>query len=384
MAENGDALFLLEILHGLRRHLIGAVPLVHIADVFIMMRDLLELGLDPAGADAHDMDALRAQLAAERARQAQDIALARAVHRLIRHRLPGRVRAHVDDAAAGMHIRQARVAHASERERIELRAGEQLLAVRLGKGAEHAAAGRIDQHLDLGLLLLEQGLIGVDAAQIREIERDRTDGVRALVAQLLQPLFSAGNDPDLVIARVFVHSVDELPADTGGCAGDDSNVHTFSSKTKKSVVLSYRICSGCARDGYKKRAGSTNRFWESAQALNVTDWDGLRAILHAQRYRRAPLKASFCAIRIRKNPLKRIVSEDLGGRSVIIGFQKTQIYQRFAGSRQEVFILKIQNDENNAAQQDNGRRFVSPIIPAIPATYSFKPDEIYASTCRLF
>ena len=47
----------------------------------------------------------------------------------------------------------------------------------------------------------------------------------------------------------------------------------------------------------------------------------------------------------------------LYGRSVIIGFQKTQIYQRFAGSRQEVFILKIQNDENNAAQQDNGRRF---------------------------
>ena len=38
------------------------------------------------------------------------------------------------------------------------------------------------------------------------------------------------------------------------------------------------------------------------------------------------------------------------GRSVIIGFQKTQIYQRFAGSRQEVFILKIENDENNAAQ----------------------------------
>ena len=46
----------------------------------------------------------------------------------------------------------------------------------------------------------------------------------------------------------------------------------------------------------------------------------------------------------------------LFGRSVIIGFQKTQIYQRFTGSQQEVFILKFQNDENNAAQQDNGRR----------------------------
>lgn len=43
-----------------------------------------------------------------------------------------------------------------------------------------------------------------------------------------------------------------------------------------------------------------------------------------------------------------------GGRSVIIGFQKTQIYQRFAGSRQEVFILKIQNNENNAANRTTG------------------------------
>ena len=39
------------------------------------------------------------------------------------------------------------------------------------------------------------------------------------------------------------------------------------------------------------------------------------------------------------------------------GTRKTKIYQRFVGSRQEVFILKIQNDENIAAQQDNGRRF---------------------------
>ena len=38
------------------------------------------------------------------------------------------------------------------------------------------------------------------------------------------------------------------------------------------------------------------------------------------------------------------------GRSVIIGSQKTQIYQWFAGSRQEVFILKILEFENNAAQ----------------------------------
>lgn len=44
------------------------------------------------------------------------------------------------------------------------------------------------------------------------------------------------------------------------------------------------------------------------------------------------------------------------GRSVIIGSQKTQIYQWFAGRQQEVFILKFQNDENNATHQDNGWR----------------------------
>ncbi len=47
----------------------------------------------------------------------------------------------------------------------------------------------------------------------------------------------------------------------------------------------------------------------------------------------------------------------LYGPSVIIGSQKTQIYQWFAGSRQEVFILKILKFENNAAQQDNGRHY---------------------------
>ena len=46
------------------------------------------------------------------------------------------------------------------------------------------------------------------------------------------------------------------------------------------------------------------------------------------------------------------------GPSVMIGSQKTQIYQRFADSRQEVFILKIQNDENNAAYVDSRRCFI--------------------------
>ena len=37
--------------------------------------------------------------------------------------------------------------------------------------------------------------------------------------------------------------------------------------------------------------------------------------------------------------LQHFIVLEVFGPSVIIGFQKTQIYQRFAGSRQEVFIL---------------------------------------------
>ena len=40
-----------------------------------------------------------------------------------------------------------------------------------------------------------------------------------------------------------------------------------------------------------------------------------------------------------RNKLKIDRNSPIFGRSVIIGFQKTQIYQRFAGSQQEVFIL---------------------------------------------
>ena len=39
-----------------------------------------------------------------------------------------------------------------------------------------------------------------------------------------------------------------------------------------------------------------------------------------------------------ENPLKSYDFSGFSGLSVIIGFQKTQIYQQFAGSWQEVFI----------------------------------------------
>ena len=57
------------------------------------------------------------------------------------------------------------------------------------------------------------------------------------------------------------------------------------------------------------------------------------------------------------------------GRSVMIGFQKTQIYQRFAGSRQEVFILNISVQNcylgNNVTQAIFPHKIVQNIIGCI-------------------
>ena len=66
----------------------------------------------------------------------------------------------------------------------------------------------------------------------------------------------------------------------------------------------------------------------------------------------------------------------LGG-SAMIGFQKIQIYQWFAGSRQEVFILKIENDENNAAQQDNGRCSYISIFNVLGALWYMDKNQGY-------
>ena len=96
------------------------------------------------------------------------------------------------------------------------------------------------------------------------------------------------------------------------------------------------------------------------------DREHLRSSGHTpQALHRQRLGASVAAIEAVKTKKRQILSDltllltltAIFGRSVIIGSQKTQIYQWFAGRQQEVFILKFQNDENNATQQDNGWRF---------------------------
>ena len=65
----------------------------------------------------------------------------------------------------------------------------------------------------------------------------------------------------------------------------------------------------------------------------------------------------------------RSYKDTLHGPSVIIGFQKTQIYQRFAGSQQEVFILNISVQNcylgNNVTQAIFPHKIVQNIIGCI-------------------
>ena len=113
-----------------------------------MLRHLLEFSFDPSGADAHDMDVPVLQFPAQRAREVQHVAFTRAVNGLIRHRLPGGVGTHVDDAVAALHIRQADVAHGCQGQGVQPRALQHLFQVTLREGPEHTEPGRVDQQMN--------------------------------------------------------------------------------------------------------------------------------------------------------------------------------------------------------------------------------------------
>lgn len=65
VTEYGDSFFLLQVLHGLSGYFIRAVPSVNVTDVFVMVRDLLEFCLYPAGTDAHHVDAIGTKLSSK-------------------------------------------------------------------------------------------------------------------------------------------------------------------------------------------------------------------------------------------------------------------------------------------------------------------------------
>ena len=117
------------------------------------------------------------------------------------------------------------MAHGRESERVERCTLKLLLEILFRKGAEHAAAGGVDEQRDLRLLRLEQRRVAVDAVELRQVEHDGTDGILALLAQLLQPLSPPRDDPDFVKALLPVHGVYKFPPDPGGSAGDDRDLH---------------------------------------------------------------------------------------------------------------------------------------------------------------
>ena len=78
------------------------------------------------------------------------------------------------------------MAHGGERKGVEPRARKELVKLLFLKWAEHAAARGVHEDAYLRLLLFEQRLIFIDAAEIRQVECDGTDGIAALCSKLLK------------------------------------------------------------------------------------------------------------------------------------------------------------------------------------------------------
>ena len=153
----------------------------------------------------------------------------RPIAREIGHGLPRGIRAHVDDAAAALDVRDADVAHGRERERIERGAVQQRVKILFRKGAEHAAARRVDEQRDLGLFFFKRRAVGLDPLPGGEVEREGAQRRAACFLQFLQPLGAPGDDPDLIKLEFLIDGIDELPSDAGGSSGDNCDLHGVNS-----------------------------------------------------------------------------------------------------------------------------------------------------------
>ena len=160
-----------------------------------MMSNLLKFRFDPAGANAHYLNALRLQFPADGTGKVQDIAFACSVNSLIGNRLPGGIGTHIHNPVTTRHIRDARMAHTCESKRIDGCTLQLLLQIFLSERAEYPAAGCVDQNANFRRGLFQKILIDCNAVKIREIKNDWADRCTALIFEFLQTLCPAGNDP---------------------------------------------------------------------------------------------------------------------------------------------------------------------------------------------
>ena len=224
-AQNRGALPLFHVLQRFFDYLLRRIIAVEVVDGVIMDGMVKELRGDPAGADRHNPDSPILYLHSQRFGKIQHIGLGSAVDIDIGHRLPGGHGAHVVDSAALGHIGQAHIAHGGEGPGVQVNDIQLSVHIHLGKSAEKAETGGIDQHGNLRLLLLQQGLINPEAAPIQQIQRDGAHLGPALLPQLHQPGFPTGNHPKLIELLIPIQRVDKLPPHAGGRTGYHCNFH---------------------------------------------------------------------------------------------------------------------------------------------------------------
>ena len=197
-----------------------------------------ERRLCPEGAHRHNADAAAFQLPVQRPAEAQHKGLCGTVDIDIGDGLKGRHGGDVDDLAAPGHIGCGDLAHGHHRLAVQVRHVQIYRQRRVQHGAELAVAAAIHQQPHLHRCLGQCRSIYIEAAAVRQVQRQHPNREGDRGAQGLQLCLMPRDDPHLVKGAIPVHRLGEPFAHAAGRACDHCDLlHTIALP-----VLLYPYC----------------------------------------------------------------------------------------------------------------------------------------------
>ena len=205
---------------------IGSLPklviILHLAAVGL--QGVVEkLGLDPAGVHSHHPDAAALQLPVGGAGVAEDEGFGGAIGGDVGDGLEGRQAVQLQNVAAGVHIRQGQPCDGYQRLAVQVDHPQVIFQRHILECAEFAKTGGIDQQTDIGLFFRQKLAEGGKTGAVAQIQGNGADGNGGV--QRAQGIFPTGDGPNFVHLHIVGQLQDKLPAHTGGCAGDNGNIH---------------------------------------------------------------------------------------------------------------------------------------------------------------
>lgn len=99
--------------------------------------------------------------------------------------------------------------------------------------ADLSEAGAVDEHLDVGPVLFQQGGKQGKGLAVRQVIGERAESGFYLALESGETLLSSGNDPYFIIASGSVELLYIFCAESAGSAGYNCNIHRKNLRSRK-------------------------------------------------------------------------------------------------------------------------------------------------------